>query len=37
MLLAAVFAFIQLRRPAVTVPTSGRAVSAQGAPDGAAS
>ena len=37
MLVAAAFAFIQLRRPAVTVSTGGRAVSAQGVPDGAAS
>jgi EmrB/QacA subfamily drug resistance transporter len=37
MLVAAAFAFIQLRRPAVTVPTGGRAVSAQGTPEGAAS
>jgi hypothetical protein len=37
MLVAAVFAFIQLRRPAVTVPTGARAVSAQGTPEGAAS
>jgi len=37
MLVAAVFAFIALRRPAVTVPTGGRALSAQGAAEGAAS
>jgi hypothetical protein len=32
MLVAAVFAFMTLRRPAVTAPTGGRAVPAHGAP-----
>jgi predicted MFS family arabinose efflux permease len=37
MLIAAAFAFITLRRPAVTAPTASRALPAQGATEGAAS
>jgi hypothetical protein len=36
MLVAAAFAFIALRRPAVTAPSGGSAVPAQGIADGAA-